>query len=59
MTKDYIKMEIACNYCNKKYSIPIEDNNLEDLKAWEREMLISQTCDICWNRMFPKLETSE
>jgi hypothetical protein len=53
-------MQIACKQCNKEYNIPVEDNELEDLAAWEREMLISQTCDTCWNRMFPwNLEVSE
>jgi hypothetical protein len=53
-------MQIACKQCNKEYNIPVEDNELEDLAAWQREMLISQTCDTCWNRMFPwNLEVSE
>lgn len=59
-------MNITCKYCNAVYDIPIEEEDYgqwkksggyiqeiaDYLEPWEREMLISQTCDFCWKNMF-------
>ena len=60
-------MNVECKYCKKTYDIPIAEDDYQKwlstdggyiqdiadyLEAWEREMLISQTCDYCWKRMF-------
>lgn len=61
-------MNITCKYCDTEYIIPITREDYEqwksfggcledveeDLEAWEREMLISSTCDNCWKKMFPQ-----
>jgi hypothetical protein len=62
-------MNIECKYCKKTYDIPITEEDYQKwlstpsgdvrdaadyLEAWQREMLISQTCDNCWKRMFGK-----
>lgn len=62
------EMNIICTYCDTEYSIPISREDYEqwkkfggcledidsELEAWEREMLISGTCDNCWKKMFPQ-----
>lgn len=59
-------MNIICQYCDTEYSIPIEQKDYDQwkknggyiqdiadyLEAWEREMLISSTCNRCWKKMF-------
>ena len=59
-------MIITCKYCKTEHDIPIKPEDYEKwqesrgyiqdvadyLEAWQREMLISQTCDDCWKRMF-------
>jgi hypothetical protein len=59
-------MNIICKHCDTEYSIPIEQEDYDQwkknggyiqdiadyLEAWEREMLISSTCNRCWKKMF-------
>ena len=59
-------MKIRCQWCNQEHDIPINIKHYETwmagegyiqevasyLKPWEREMIISQTCDDCWKRMY-------
>jgi len=59
-------MNITCKYCKDTHHVPIteEDYNqwkkndgyIQDiadlLSAAQRELLISNTCNICWQRMF-------
>ena len=58
-------MKIECGMCNVEHVIMV---NPEDILAWqcgdyiqdalayltpaERELLISQTCDVCWKSMY-------
>lgn len=60
-------MKVECKYCKKVYDVEIEDNDYNQWKdgnvylhvvadylyAWERELLLSNTCDHCWSKMFP------
>lgn len=62
-------MTIKCRTCQKEESVPI---TADQFLAWrngqviqraapnltpaQREMVISQTCDECWHRMFPREE---
>ena len=61
----YHRIRIFCTYCKTEHKILV---NISDLKKWqngmliqrampylspsEREMLISQTCNVCWQEMF-------
>lgn len=60
-------MKIECEHCNKEYDIPVDltfeelvdielgkrsVSEFEELNAWEREMLISNTCDKCWRKFY-------
>lgn len=69
-----MEMTIKCIHCNKKYEIFGIDPEayqswvngegfiqdlLPNLLAWEREMLISATCDECWQNMFGDAEKEE
>jgi hypothetical protein len=60
---------IMCNRCHRRFTVEVDS---EDLKRWEkgtfiqnampylspaeRELLISQTCNDCWQEMFPPEE---
>ena len=57
---------VKCWKCNKEHviALPAEGEKawqagtlvqdaFPDLLAWEREMLISGTCNECWQEMFP------
>ena len=60
-------MIVTCNHCDKQYQLLIHiadyaawergDGLIQDvlhyLTAGERELLISRTCDACWDKMFP------
>jgi len=64
-TKQSMKSTITCIHCNKDYHIWA---NPKDLNAWseggliqevlhylsegERELLISGTCDLCWDNLY-------
>ena len=58
-------MIVQCRICNNEYDIPATESQIEewesgafiqdampDLPAWQRELLISATCDNCWKEMF-------
>tara|TARA_R100000008_G_scaffold12478_1_gene6240 strand:+ start:1357 stop:1557 length:201 start_codon:yes stop_codon:yes gene_type:complete len=60
-----MKTEYKCQYCNVSYLLEIDDEGWEewqsgeliqvalpDLKAWERELMLSGTCDNCWKEFF-------
>lgn len=60
-----ITLKTECKHCKKIFKINVEE---KDYRTWvsggliqeimwylspeERELLISQTCDSCWNKMF-------
>ena len=59
-------VEVACCICNKDHSIKVPlaghaqwmdgeliQDALPELSSGERELLISGTCDDCWDEMFP------
>ena len=66
-------IEVPCKRCGVLYTILAnrEDvaswmmgtgyiqNVLAYLSASERELLLSGTCDNCWNQMFPKVDNDE
>jgi len=59
-------MLIRCKHCREPYIVPITEqeylnwikkktfvqDEFPELSAGERELLISQTCDECWNKLF-------
>ena len=60
-----IEKTIECEYCKKSHSFEIRENGLEawekgeyiqdalpELEDWQRELLISGTCDECWVEFF-------
>lgn len=67
MDSKTITVEVKCRWCGKLHYIKIYESDLEKLYSGdlrpsklyyltpaERELLISQTCNDCWNRMFPE-----
>ena len=68
MTKQQtMDLSIQCKYCNKIYIIEAIDPNdyqkwhngeafIQDVMNYlspaDRELMISRTCDDCWNKMF-------
>lgn len=69
-----MEITIKCVHCNKKYEIFGIDPEayqqwingegfiqdlLPNLLPWEREMMISATCDNCWRGMFEEAETED
>ena len=68
MTKQQtMDLSIQCKYCNKVYIIEAIDPNdyqkwhngeafIQDVMNYlspaDRELMISRTCDNCWNKMF-------
>jgi len=65
--------DVTCKYCGITYQILADREDLDswmngnryiqDLLAYlspaERELLISGTCDNCWNQMFPEVDEDE
>ena len=59
-------LKVKCNYCNKSYDIGVNEDDYNDWKYGEgfiqdllpyltraqRELLISNTCDECWDGLF-------
>ncbi len=59
--------EVSCQLCGVKHSIFLNRQDLESwlagegyiqdvlhyITAAERELLISGTCDKCWNKLYP------
>ena len=66
-------IEVPCKRCGVLYTILADredvaswimgtgyiQNVLAYLSASERELLLSGTCDNCWNQMFPKVDNDE
>ena len=59
-------IEVKCHHCDEEYSIEVSVEGYEkwengeliqkalpELSSGERELLISGTCDDCWDEMFP------
>ena len=57
----------ACRMCREVYCVEVEaagyeqwkagaliQNAMPELSAEDRELLISKTCDSCWNQLFPE-----
>ena len=66
MNKTHILAEIRCPHCRRLYTLQLSKAGIEarengaliqdafpELTAGERELLISGTCDACWERFFP------
>lgn len=66
LDRNTVIIEVKCRWCGKLTYIEVYESDFEDfcngrmrasdfhyLKSSERELLISQTCDDCWNKMFP------
>jgi hypothetical protein len=64
--KIYVK-PVVCRMCGEIYPIEVDlegyqqwkageliQNALPELSDEERELLISKTCDSCWNKLFPE-----
>jgi hypothetical protein len=62
-----MNIEVTCRNCNKDYSVGVSveghekweegeliQDALPELSSGERELLISGTCDDCWDEMFPE-----
>jgi hypothetical protein len=60
-----VTKKITCTHCNQEYSFEVNKGDLEDwengeliqdvlpyLSPGERELLMSGTCDSCWEKMF-------
>jgi len=70
---NYEVFDVTCRYCGITYNILADREDLDswmngngyiqDLLAYlspaERELLISGTCDNCWNQMFPEVDEDE
>lgn len=61
-----MKKQITCIHCQTVYELELNPQALmewqggkfaqdafPDLTSGQRELLISGTCDTCWNRFFP------
>jgi hypothetical protein len=67
-----LQLELECMYCNYKEVITVAE---ADYIAWhngrliqnafpyltdgQRELMISNTCDDCWNRLFPHTDDED
>ena len=62
-----VTLEVTCRLCNKTHELKVTERDyieysqsnrrhIQDIFPYltpaERELLISQTCDDCWNKMF-------
>ena len=59
-------MKVKCKYCKKKITVNVDENKynswkngegfiqdiMPELSAGEREILISRTCDSCFDKIF-------
>lgn len=66
IAKAHVDVQVECCHCNKVYTISVNPDDLDlwlqgtefiqdtmpYLTAGERELLISQTCDTCWDKLF-------
>ena len=61
-----LELELECRYCDFEETITVAEADyiawhngkfIQDafpyLTAGERELMISNTCDTCWNKFFP------
>jgi|TARA_R110000744_G_scaffold234778_1_gene352491 hypothetical protein len=66
MHEKYIKKTIECKHCKESYTFKVREAGLEawkdgefcqealhDLEHWQRELLISGTCNDCFDKLFP------
>jgi DNA-directed RNA polymerase subunit RPC12/RpoP len=55
-------LELECKYCDYKETI-IVGELIQDafpyLTAGQRELMLSNTCDTCWNKFFPEDDDDE
>jgi len=65
-----VELELQCKYCDYEelLNVPESDYNawagngvpiqevFDYLSAGQRELMISGTCDTCWNKFFPNTE---
>ena len=69
-----INLIVECRVCNSNIIIPVKEEdyrkylspnrpNIQDIFPYltpaERELLISHTCSVCWEKMFSFLEDPE
>lgn len=68
-----ISISTTCSYCHKKHIVNVEEQDYRDwtykkrlaqecfpyLSSAERELLISGTCEECWNKMFKLFEEDD
>ena len=60
-------IETECNICGQQYSIEVskecydawqkgllDDDVLRDVSDEDRELLVTKTCDSCWQTLFPE-----
>lgn len=59
-------MIVTCKHCELEYDVPIKQEDYDDwkemngylqhlteyLSAGDRELLLSQTCDDCWQHLY-------
>ena len=61
-----ISKTVKCDMCFESFDIEMSEaghqawqdggliqEELPELEAWERELLLSETCDKCWHKLFP------
>ena len=65
--------DVDCKHCVNTYSVELDvegyerwsqglgfiEDELPDIEAWERELLISGTCDECWKKFFPPVNIED
>jgi len=65
MSRELIKKTIECEHCKKSYSFEVRENGFEawengeyiqdalyDIEDWQRELLMSSTCNDCFDKVF-------
>jgi len=72
MSED-IELELQCKYCDYEEILHVPESDYDAwagngvliqevfdyLSAGQRELMISGTCDTCWNKFFPNYEVSD
>jgi len=68
-----VTLQVVCNHCRAPYDIEVKASDLKDWKEGkgfvqecfpylstdDRELLISKTCGVCWDNLFPEPEEEE
>ncbi len=62
-----LDIELSCNYCDYEENLSVSEcdyiawhngKNIKDafpyLTAGQRELMLSNTCDDCWQKFFPE-----